>query len=94
MRTLLIYSGFVAALLYLWNIGGIAKPRPVFRRIRLRCHLALFAVVVTQALQTADMLGNVPGWVVALNIAFIVAMFYMWRQSFVLIADFERLQRR
>ncbi len=94
MSTFLACSGFVAELLYLWNIGGLMGLCPDFRRIRLRCHLALFAIVLTQALQTAYMLGKGPGWLIALNIAFIVAALYLWRQLFVVITDFERLQRR
>jgi hypothetical protein len=93
MGTLVTYSGFVAELMYLWSLGGIMRTRPVFRRIRLRCHVALFAMVLTLALQATDMFGNVPWWLTALNITFIPVMLYLWRYSFVLIAHFERLHR-
>ena len=94
MSTLLTYSGFVAVFLHVWNIDGIAKLRPAFRSIRLRCHLASFAVILMLAFRIADMFRNVPWWLTGLSIAFMVAMLYLWRRSLVLIGHLERLQRR
>ena len=94
MGTLLTYSGFVAVFLHVWNIDGIAKLRPAFRSIRLRCHLASFALVLILVFRIAKMFGSVPWWLTALSIAFMVVLLYMWRQTLVLIADLERLQRR